>query len=210
MPGLKFSVVICKFLLAGKNPLAINFLDTFRLRLTLPDLALKLGAIFWFNQKPPAQGTRSGPQALREARRVSGRGCRAAPNGGSSRGARRSLGEPREAAERASRRQWGSALGEPGCPGGYGTGPGGTHRPKGPALGSAPGEKTKASPGVGDLSGPRTRCATGEAFPRGVLRPGNVLYALRSKQRGRGGGGSEPKSSSGIWCTCQRGESGSP
>lgn len=67
MPGLKFSVVICTFLLARKNPLAINSLDTFRLRVTLPDLALKSGAIFCFNQKPPAQGTRRGPQAFRKS-----------------------------------------------------------------------------------------------------------------------------------------------
>lgn len=99
-------MAICKFLPAGKNPLAINFLDTFRSRVTSPDRALKSGAIFCLNQKPRRREGRAAGQALRAARRASGRGsplgsCRGDPRVD----VRESPGEPREAAGWAARRQ---------------------------------------------------------------------------------------------------------
>lgn len=183
--------------------------------MTLPELALKSGATFRLNQKPRRGGGRAaGGLSGRHGGLAAGVTPRL-PTGSPREGARGSPGEPRERrAERlggsGARGMRSRALGTTPLSRGPCCRTGSTHRPKRPALGSAPGDRTRAAPGAGDLSGPGPPCAAGEAFPRGVRRPGNVLFALRTKQRGWGGGGSGPKASSGIWCTCQRGQSGSP
>lgn len=50
--GAGLSAAICTFLPAGKNPLAINFLDVFHRRVTSADLSVKSGVIFGSSPQP--------------------------------------------------------------------------------------------------------------------------------------------------------------